>query len=191
METTNHTQKELKTESKELGRDLKFYRNACYILMIVFCVCLLTYLLYIDTCESKYFQGGLSYEGPKSLIQLFALFLSGESNLVLEGGQFNRIAFIIGCLFNTASLGIFSYISHSLAKIFIGISKENPAFTLENASYLKKCSSALYAWGGAYLIFGLQILVFMLTGIVTSFFYTLSIIFQHGSQLQQQSDETL
>lgn len=191
MERLNHSQKELKTESTDLGRDLKIIRNACYFLIMIVSSCMLLYLLFTDICENLYFQSGLSYSGPKSLIQIFALFLSGKSSLVLEEGLFNRNAFISGCLFSIVSLGVFAYISHSLAKFFIGISKENPAFTPENAKYLKNCSSALSAWGCAYLIFGIQIYVLIIIGIAASFFYTLSIIFQHGSQLQQELDETL
>lgn len=182
--------KKLLTETTELGRDLKLVRNGCYMLIIFLSICFFMYILSADMYEDIFFQPATADE--PNWMPFIASIMSGKSELwLIKNGEFNRVAFISGIFFNFVALGVFSYITHFLAKIFSSITDSISPFTEINVRYLKTASTALSALGGAYIILGNSLFTFVVVELSASFLYALSMIFQYGSQLQLLSDETI
>lgn len=191
--TENKTVKKLREESDNVYSFIKFFLflYGCFILFPTFFLiaCLLT--------RNGIAAALLDPSSGNALERALAFLLDAyiEGDLVNPEGKLLILRVAGSLLPGIFSNALMFYIFNCLAKIFMNMNKGETPFTLENASHWKKCSR-IFA-----VLATIQFLIsFVAPGFIfsilfplmaTCFFQALCLIFEYGSQLQQESDETL
>ena len=111
-------------------------------------------------------------------------------------GSFNLLIYLAGCVIHIAASAVYAFIFHTILQVFKEMKEGLTPFTLKNAYYWKQLYKIFAVLAVisflASFIFNFAALTFMLSSLVYAcFFLSMSLVFEYGSQLQQESDETL
>lgn len=121
----------------------------------------------------------------------------GTDNQPLNSlGQFNLTGYLVNTAGTILSSGMICYLAYSIRQIFRAIEQGETPFTEQNISYWKRCSQffsalAVILFLLSMLFRGIFILTIMAPLLASCFFYAIALIFEYGSCLQTESDETL
>ncbi len=189
----DRTLEKLREESEYIHSFIRFFLfiYGFYILITTFF--LLGCLVLADGIAAALSNPGSGGAAAHAFAMLLSSFV-GE-NLVNSAGKLHLMGIAAEILPRIISYTVMFYIFSCLIKIFESIKKEETPFTLENASRWKKCSRifaalAVIQFLTAFVIPGL--IFFILFPLMAScFFQALGLLFEYGSRLQQESDETL
>ena len=190
--TENKIVKRLREESNYVLSFIRFFLFIYGAIILFYSVVLLGTLLFRNGIAAD-----LNGSSAGTLSKLLAGLLSAlvDWNPVNAHGklQILRLMFmLISTIFTNAFM---FYVFNNLLHIFKNMERGETPFTLENASCWKKVSRIFAAL--AMILF---LISFILPGFISSilfplmascFFHALGLIFEYGSQLQQESDETL
>lgn len=129
------------------------------------------------------------------LLTLTMGLLVGNSELLNAEGMFQLNPFLSSLINSILSSIILCYIIFCILKIFKKIKEGETPFTSANASLWRKCSNIFAVMATIYFFISFLIPPLIISVIypimLCCFFRTLEFIFDYGSQLQQESDETL
>jgi hypothetical protein len=111
-------------------------------------------------------------------------------------GQPSLSAFALNLAGQIAVSGIGAYIFYCILKVFQSIQNGETPFTPRITGYWKRCYSifaaiAMILFLASFILRGASILMFLFPLMFACFFYALSLIFEYGTCLQAESDETL
>lgn len=134
----------------------------------------------------------------ESLSKIVTLLVSAFT----DGQPFNsqRQLNLVHFASNTGNLaltsGMIAYLSYCISQIFLAIKKGDTPFTSRNISYWRKCSHffsiiAVVLFLASFLTHGALLLSVLTPMLLSCFFYCIALIFEYGSCLQTESDETL
>ena len=191
--TKDRTIGKLKEECENVYSFIRFFLflyGACILSMTIFLLACLLFSDGIAAALSDPASGGVL---DRALAMMLSIFI-GE-NLVGAGGALHLSRIAVEILSSIFTYALMFYIFNCLANIFTNMKKEETPLTLENASRWKKCSRIFAVL--ATILFWISfaapglILTILFPLMASCFFQALSLIFEYGSQLQQESDETL
>lgn len=131
------------------------------------------------------------------LAQLLSpLLISIFEGSVTANGSFSPVLYLV-LLTQMAIQYITCFlIFDTLCKVFMNIKNGQSPFTAENVKNWKRCAKIYALIATIYFLFsilmrGASIILILNPLFANAFFNALSIIFEYGSQLQKESDETL
>ena len=113
-----------------------------------------------------------------------------------ENGVFRLVRFSINVLEQIIPYGIACYVARSIKKIFSSVELGVSPFTKKAIDYCKSCSKRLTTLVSVWFIISLfseevSCAPILVIALAASFFQALALIFEYGSCLQTESDETL
>lgn len=183
---------ELKEESKNITYILTVIRTVyfCYIGGVV--------IFYASILLMPDFFIQILSEPQNNIINL--LLVSALNGLCYDrpltsSGSLNILICTCGAMAQIVMTGFSIFIYQSILKVFKNIQNGETPFTGANASSFKKCYQMYMSLATIIFIasFVIKPLLFLMVSplLAACFFYSLYLIFEYGSVLQQESDETL
>ncbi len=111
-------------------------------------------------------------------------------------GRLSLPAFAFSLAARIMVSGIGAYIFYCILKVFQSIQNGESPFTARITGYWKRCSSvfaaiAMILFLASFVLRGASVVLSIFPLIFACFFYALSLIFEYGTCLQTESDETL
>lgn len=187
-----NTLKKLREESSNiyLGTRFILFLYAAYAVSVI--LLLLISLLYSHTLISMR-SGSVQKEIPLFISIIAGIITSGRE--FTASGEFNYSYYIISLAGQLLTSLISAYIFYTISRMFNSIITGNTPFT----------DICICGWKKCYRIFAVLTLIYFLGSFIirpfilamispllgACFFYSLSLIFEYGALLQQESDETL
>lgn len=189
--TKQKTLENLREESSNVYSAVQLIRNFYLFYIGVLVVAMIAGVLFSSRFAAYMQRDGADRLFLSQLIQNFTF-----KHPLKADGSFNLILYLLGCTLNIGTCVIYAYIFHTLLQIFRNIKSGQSPFTLRNTGYWRRCYQifavfTVLSFLSSILFRGLTLSVFLSSLLYACFFLSLALIFEYGSQLQQESDETL
>lgn len=182
----------LREESSTIyqGTRLIVFLNA---LFAITCIIMLV-LSFVFSSTVTEMRSDTAHRGFPFIVHTFA-YLVTSGDVYTETGAFNYGYYILSMAAQLFSAGIIAYIFHTISRVFKSILDGGTPFV----------DTCITEWKRCYRFFSLLTIIYFLASFIlrplilamispllaACFFYSLSLIFEYGAQLQQESDETL
>ena len=194
FEVKKKTIQKLKEES---GTVCKYAGLILFIYGIAFALSL--FLLICSIIFSDIITSALTASGDSGILAsiITEIASAGTEQRPLNSlGQFNSALFISNIAETIVSSGMICYVTYSIRRIFLSIEQGETPFTEHNISHWQKCSHIFSALAVCCFLLACITRGVFLFAIVTPllascFFYAIALVFEYGSCLQTESDETL
>ena len=190
--TKERTLDKLREESRTIyqGTRLITFLNAA---LAAICITMLILSLIFGSTVTA-IRSDAADSGISALVRLSAYFVT-SGDVYTETGAFNYGYYLMSLAAQIFSAAVIAYIFHSVSSVFKSILDGGTPFT----------ETCMTQWRRCYKFFSVLTMLYFLASFIirplilamvsplmaACFFYSLSLIFEYGSQLQQESDETL
>lgn len=182
----------LQEESKTICQAAKFL-IAIYLCSGFFYLSILAAGIVFQDSVTRILEQGNGLKGwPLVVYVLFQHIVTYDC----AAGQLNLPAFVFSLAGQITVSGIGAYIFYCILKVFQSIQNGESPFTPRITGYWKRCYSVFAAitvilFLTSFVLRGASIMMIIVPLIFACFFYALSLIFEYGTCLQAESDETL
>lgn len=195
MELKSKALEKLKEESSSVRQYALLFLIIQMVCMMFYAAVLLAGVVVAVSCTN----GGL--EDPPTLLQKMAVSLvkfqqEAQASLMNEGENFHLLRFSVRPAGELLTCGIYAYVSWRFYQAFCAISAGETPFTKESIRAWRSCCRLFTGITVAFFLLSFLLRGVFLLSVVppmmaACFFGALQFIFEYGSCLQVESDETL
>lgn len=130
-----------------------------------------------------------------NIVYLYVMDFTNQQPLN-ESGVFRIVRFSINIFEQIIPYGLACYVARSIREIFSSVELDESPFTKKAIEYCKSCAKRLATFSSVWFTVSLfskevSCTPLLFIALAVSFFQALALIFEYGSCLQIESDETL